>query len=477
MVWEANIGLEVHIQLKTKSKLFSGTSTNYGAFPNTQISKIDLAYPGVLPVLNAEAVKMAVKFGLSINAEISKTSVFERKNYFYPDLPKGYQITQNEAPLIKNGFITIHLSEKESRKITIKRAHLEEDAAKSVHKNFTKQTGIDFNRVGVPLLEIVTAPDLHSAKEAAAYLRTLQILVRYLGISNANMQEGSFRCDANISVRLKDQKTLGVRTEVKNSNSFRFIERAIDYEIKRQIKILESGGRVIQETRLYDEINTKTRAMRFKEEAEDYRYFYEPDLLPLKLTDEFIKQIATELPELPHEKLQRLQQDYALNFYDANILSSDLNTANYFEEVVNTKVSPKLAANWIISELASKLHSNNVEIKQSPITSKQLGELLKCIEEQIISGKIAKEVFAALWNKEGNVDDIIANKGLRQIIDSEVLEKIITAIIADYPGHSLEYRNGKNSLLDFFVGKVMDKTRGKANPWQVNNLLKEKLKS
>lgn len=477
MNWQPTIGLEVHVQLKTFSKLFSGVATSAGALPNAQAGIIDLGYPGVLPALNEAAVRMAVKFGLSINAEIAKSSIFERKNYFYPDLSKGYQITQNKFPLIKNGFIDILLAEKEVKRININRAHLEEDAGKLLHNNFNRVSRVDFNRAGIPLLEIVSAPDIHSAKEAVIYLKMLQTLVRYLEISDANMQEGSFRCDVNVSVRSNRQEELGIRTEIKNINSFRFIEHAIDYEINRQIKLLENGGKVVQETRLYDETNNETRSMRSKEEICDYRYFPDPDLLPLKLSDSFINQIKAELSELPCEKQQRLQKDYDLSFYDANILSADFHMANYFEEVVGiAKVSPKLAANWIIGELASALNSNNIKITKSPIAAKQLGELLKRIEDNTISGKMAKEIFMAIWNKEGDVDDIIANKGLQQISDTKVLDGIINEIIAVFPEEFRECQLGKEALLDFFVGKVMAKTKGCANPELLNKLLKRKLR-
>lgn len=477
MQWQPIIGLEVHVQLKTRSKLFSGSSARFNALPNTQVGIIDLAYPGALPGLNEAAVKMAVKFGLSINAEIIETSVFERKNYFYPDLPKGYQITQHEFPLIKNGFINIHLSENETRQITIDRAHLEEDAGKSLHDNFSGFTRVDFNRVGVPLLEIVSAPEIYSAKEAVIYLQTLQTLVRYLGISDANMQEGSFRCDVNVSVKSQEQNNFGVRTEIKNLNSFRFVEHAIDYEISRQIKLLESGHEIIQETRLYDETANETRPMRFKEEAEDYHYFPDPDLLPLKLTKNFIQQIKKDIPELPEEKLQRLQKNYNLSFYEANILVSDFNVANYFEEVVAiAKVAPKLAVNWVIGELAAALNSNKLTITQSPVTARQLGGLLNRIEDNTISGKIAKEIFVALWNKEGEVDEIIVTKGLQQITDVKILSAIIDEVINFYPKQLKEYQTGKESLLDFFVGKIMAKTKGRANPEQLHKLLKEQLR-
>jgi len=477
MQWHPVIGLEVHVQLSTQSKLFSGASVSYGGEPNTQACIIDLGMPGVLPVLNEEVVHMAVKFGLSIKAEIVKTSVFVRKHYFYPDLPKGYQISQYELPIIKGGYLDIQLEDATEKRINITRAHLEEDAGKSLHEDFHGLTGIDLNRAGTPLIEIVSSPDLCSAKQAVVYLKALHSLVRYLDISDANMQEGSFRCDANVSVRPEGQLKLGTRTEVKNINSFRFVERAINYEIKRQINILESSGKVIQETRLYDAEKNETRSTRVKEEAEDYRYFPDPDLLPLKLDDEFIGSIRASLPELPHEKRQRLQQEYNLSIYEANILASDRDMADYFESTVKySEADSKLVTNWILGELSAALNREKCSILQSKVTAKQLAGLLRRIADNTISSKIAKTVFDAMWHGEGEADEIIEQRSLKQIVDSSELQQIITQTIAANSEQLREYRAGKEKLFGFFVGQVMQATKGKANPQQVNQILKEKLK-
>jgi len=477
MQWHPVIGLEVHVQLSTQSKLFSGASVSYGGEPNTQACIIDLGMPGVLPVLNEEVVHMAVKFGLSIKAEIVKTSVFVRKHYFYPDLPKGYQISQYELPIIKGGYLDIQLEDATEKRINITRAHLEEDAGKSLHEDFHGLTGIDLNRAGTPLIEVVSAPDICSAKQAVAYLKALHSLVRYLDISDANMQEGSFRCDANVSVRPEGQLKLGTRTEVKNINSFRFVERAINYEIKRQINILESSGKVIQETRLYDAEKNETRSTRVKEEAEDYRYFPDPDLLPLKLDDEFIGSIRASLPELPHEKRQRLQQEYNLSIYEANILASDRDMADYFESTVKySEADSKLVTNWILGELSAALNREKCSILQSKVTAKQLAGLLRRIADNTISSKIAKTVFDAMWHGEGEADEIIEQRSLKQIVDSSELQQIITQTIAVNPEQLQQYRAGKEKLFGFFVGQVMQATKGKANPQQVNQILKEKLK-
>lgn len=475
MNWQPVIGLEVHVQLLTKSKLFSGAPTQYGAEPNTQASIIDLGYPGVLPVLNALAVKMAVKFGLSINANISGRSVFARKNYFYPDLPKGYQISQYELPIVTNGFLEI-ATEDSRRKINITRAHLEEDAGKSIHDDQDNVSWIDLNRAGNPLLEIVSEPELYSAKEAVAYLKVLHSLVRYLEICDGNMQEGSFRCDANVSVRRKEDAKLGTRAEIKNVNSFRFVEKAINYEIQRQIEILEAGGKIVQETRLYDADKNETRSMRLKEEANDYRYFPDPDLLPLVIEQTLIEEVRDTLPELPQEKAQRFETMYQLTSYDSSILTSSREMAEYFELTLkHSQASPKLVANWIIGELSAALNKENMEINQSPITPILLAGLLKRIEDNTISGKIAKTVFEGLWNKEGNADQIIEKQGLKQITDRGEIEKIISEIIDKHPQHVADFRAGKDKLFGFFVGEVMKVTKGKANPQQVNKILKDKL--
>lgn len=475
MEWEVVIGLEVHAQLLTKSKIFSGASTQFGAEPNTQACAIDLGMPGVLPVLNREAVEMAVRFGLGADAEISKRSVFARKNYFYPDLPKGYQISQYELPVVGKGHVDVTLEDGSIKRINITRAHLEEDAGKSLHEDFNGLTGIDLNRAGTPLLEIVSEPDMRSAKEAVAYLKTIHTLVRYLGICDGNMQEGSFRCDANVSVRPKGQEKFGTRAELKNINSFRFVERAINYEIERQIQLIESGGKVVQETRLYDPNKNETRSMRSKEEANDYRYFPDPDLLPLIISDEEIEHVRKNLPELPQEKRDRFMSDYQLSAYDAGILISSRDLAAYYEEVVAASQQPKLAANWVISELLGALNRENLEITDSPITAKQLGLLVTRIADQTISGKIGKTLFEGLWNREGDVDSMIESRGLKQVSDSGAIEKLIDDIIAANPQQVADYRAGKDKLFGFFVGQAMKVSGGKVNPGQLNELLKKKL--
>lgn len=476
MNWETIIGLEVHAQLPTESKIFSGASTAFGAAPNTQACAIDLGLPGALPVLNENAVKMAVKFGLSVGAHIAKVSVFDRKNYFYPDLPKGYQISQYHHPIVEKGFLDILLENLEFKRIGITRAHLEEDAGKSLHEDFRGMTGIDLNRAGTPLLEIVSEPDMRSAKEAIAYLKTLYALVVYLGICDGNMQEGSFRCDANVSLRRPGDTKLGTRAEIKNLNSFRFVEKAIHYEIARQADILENGGKVIQETRLYDADNNQTRSLRAKEEAHDYRYFPDPDLLPVELDDAFIEALRTELPELPQQKFKRFKEQYGLNDYDANILVSSREWAQYFEETVQSAVNapPKLAANWMTGELAASLNKANLDITQSPIQSKDLAMLITRIHDETISGKMAKTVFESMWAKEGSADDIIKKEGLKQITDA-ALEKIIVDVMQAHPEQLAEYRSGKDKLFAFFVGQVMKASKGQANPQQLNELLKKKL--
>lgn len=477
MEWETVIGLEIHAQLLTKSKIFSGASTAFGAEPNTQACAIDLGFPGVLPVLNEEAVHMAIKFGLGVNAEISSKSVFARKNYFYPDLPKGYQISQYELPIVGKGFLDVQMEDGSMKRINITRAHLEEDAGKSLHEDFHGLSGIDLNRAGTPLLEIVSEPDMRSAKEAVAYLKAIHSLVRYLEICDGNMQEGSFRCDANVSVRRKGEK-LGTRCELKNINSFRFVERAINYEVERQIAVLESGGTISQETRLYDPEKNETRTMRSKEEANDYRYFPDPDLLPLVVTNSMIQAIKDDMPELPGQKRQRFMEQYALSSYDADFLVSNRAIAIYFETVVKESGSqPKLAANWIMGELSAALNKADLEIQASPVTTSQLAKLLQRIEDNTISGKIAKTVFDAMWNNEGDVDTIIEKQGLKQVTDSAAIETLIAKIIADNPEQVADYRSGKEKLFGFFVGQAMKASGGKINPQQLNQLLKEKLSS
>lgn len=477
MQWEAIIGLEVHVQLATQSKLFSGASTAYGAEPNTQASLVDLGFPGTLPVLNEEAVRLAVKFGLSIDAEINQRSVFARKNYFYPDLPKGYQISQYDLPIVGKGSLTITLEDGSERTIPITRAHLEEDAGKSLHESFHQMTGIDLNRAGTPLLEIVSEPELYSAKEAVAYLKTLHSLVRYLGVSDGNMQEGSFRCDVNVSVRRVGDKKLGIRTEIKNVNSFRFVERAIHYEIQRQIELLEAGGQVIQETRLYDAEKNMTRSMRSKEEAQDYRYFPDPDLLPLVIHEDFIAQIRQNLPELPWEKQKRFIEQFHLSRYDASILAAQRELADYFEAVIQAAPAgnAKLIANWVIGEVLGALNKAGLDITDCPVHPTQLATIIARMADNTISGKIAKSIFEATWNGEGDPDQIIEQRGLKQITDVHAIEQVIDEILLRHSEQVAQYRQGKEALFGFFVGQVMKATQGKANPQHLNQLLKQKL--
>ena len=477
MEWETVIGLEIHAQLATKSKIFSAAATAYGAEPNTQACAIDLGMPGVLPVLNQEAVRMAAMLGLAIGARIARRSVFARKNYFYPDLPKGYQISQYELPVVEKGELIIDLEDGSSKVIGITRAHLEEDAGKSLHEDFHGQSGIDLNRAGTPLLEIVSEPDLRSAKEAVAYMKKLHQMVVYLGICDGNMQEGSFRCDANVSVRPRNQSQLGTRAEIKNLNSFRFVERAIEFEIERQIDLIESGGKVVQETRLYDPDKGETRPMRSKEEANDYRYFPDPDLLPLIVDEAFIETVRASLPELPDVKKQRFMIQYGLSGYDAGVLTASRPLSDYYEAVVAALGGePKLCANWVMGDFSAFLNKDGKDIADSPVTSAQLAGLLRRIQDRTISGKIAKDVFEALWVGEGDTDAIIEKRGLRQITDTSAIEKVIDDVIAASPEQFAQYRAGKDKLFGFFVGQVMKLSKGKANPQQVNELLIEKLK-
>jgi aspartyl-tRNA(Asn)/glutamyl-tRNA(Gln) amidotransferase subunit B len=474
--WEVVIGLEIHTQLATNSKIFSGSSTAYGAEPNTQASLVDLGYPGVLPVLNVEVVRMAAMFGLAVNATVAKRSIFARKNYFYPDLPKGYQISQYELPIVVGGELFIRDDAGDEKRIRITRAHLEEDAGKSVHDEFEGSTGVDLNRAGTPLLEIVSEPDLRSAKEAVAYMRKIHSIVRYLEISDGNMQEGSFRCDANVSVRQVGQVELGTRAEVKNLNSFRFVEKAINFEIARQIDVIEDAGVVVQETRLYDSDKDETRSMRSKEEANDYRYFPDPDLLPIEIEDSFVEEVRRSLPELPHVKCARFIAEYALKEADAEILTVSRPLADFYEEVAKaTAGDSRIAANWIIGDLSALLNRDNIDIQDSPITPTALAGLLDRITDDTISGKIAKEVFDGMSTGEGSADEIIAAKGLQQITDVSALDAIVAAVIDANPAQVADYRAGKEKLLGFFVGQVMKETGGKANPGQVNQLIKQKL--
>ena len=474
--WEAVIGLEVHCQLLTKSKIFSGAATAYGAEPNTQADAVTLGLPGVLPVLNGDALRMAIKFGLAIDATITQRSVFNRKHYFYPDLPKGYQITQYELPIVAGGKLDIELPDGSTKTIGITRAHMEEDAGKSLHENFVGVTGIDLNRAGTPLIEIVSEPEIRSAAEAVAYLKKLHQLVVYLGVSDGNMQEGSFRCDANVSVRRRGTEKFGTRTETKNVNSFRYVEKAIEYEIERQIEVIEGGGKIVQETRLFNPDTGETRSMRSKENANDYRYFPDPDLLPVVVTTDDIEKIRATMPELPEAKRNRFMQQYGLPKYDASVLTAEAALADYYETVVSTSAGdPKICANWVIGDLLGLLNKQSLEIGASPVSAAALAGLVARIADKTISGKIAKEVFEAMFAGEGSADDIIKAKGLVQITDESAIAAAIDEIIAKNPGQLAEYRGGKDKLFGFFVGQAMKATQGKANPEALNRLLKEKL--
>jgi aspartyl-tRNA(Asn)/glutamyl-tRNA(Gln) amidotransferase subunit B len=479
MNWEPVIGLEVHLQLATRSKIFSGSATAFGAEPNTQASAVDLAMPGMLPVLNEQAVRYAVLFGLGIDAEIGRRSVFDRKNYFYPDLPKGYQISQFAEPIVGRGEFEIILGDGTSKRIGINRAHLEEDAGKSLHEDYHGQTGIDLNRAGTPLLEIVTEPDLRTAEEAVAYLKALHSLVVYLGISDGNMAEGSMRCDINISLRPAGSDTLGTRAEIKNVNSFRFVEKAIAHEIERQADLLDSGGTVVQETRLYDAERDETRPMRSKEVATDYRYFPEPDLLPVVLEEAFIEALRASLPELPAAKRQRFRDQYGLSAYDAGVLADSRALADYFEAVAAACGDAKLAANWVQVELLGQLNREGLALDACPVAPAALGGLLARILDDTISGKIAKQVFEAMWRGEGDADTVIAAKGLKQVSDSGAIGAMIDAVIADSPEQVAQYaaadEKKRKKLIGYFVGQVMKASQGQANPALVNQLLAEKL--
>ena len=472
--WEAVIGLEIHVQLSTKSKLFSGASTNFGALPNTQACNIDLAMPGVLPVLNEEVLKMAIKLGKALNADINSPTSFARKNYFYPDSPKGYQISQMDKPIVESGYLDIE-TENGVKRIGVTRAHLEEDAGKSLHDDFDGQSGIDLNRAGTPLLEIVSEPEINTPQEAVAYLKSIHSIIRYLEISDGNMAEGSMRCDANVSVRKKGNSKLGIRTETKNVNSFRFVEKAIQYEIDRQINELESGNQITQETRLYDSQANTTRPMRSKEFANDYRYFPEPDLLPINLEKQFIEEVMATMPEMPTQKKIRFVSEFNLSEYDADLLAADKDLANFFEAVVKVSNSPKLSANWIMGELSAELNNENLSINESKITSNQLGQLILRIEDGTISGKIAKEIFEKLWSSDKEVDEIIQGEGLEQVTDDKEIESMIDKVIKNNPEQLEQYRSGKDRLFSFFVGQVMKASQGKANPKQVNDILRKKL--
>jgi aspartyl-tRNA(Asn)/glutamyl-tRNA(Gln) amidotransferase subunit B len=474
--WETVIGLEIHAQLATKSKIFSGSPTAYGAEPNTQADLVDLGYPGVLPVLNAEAVRMAVQFGLAIGAEVTRRSVFARKNYFYPDLPKGYQISQYELPIVAKGHLDVMQEDGTVKRVGVTRAHLEEDAGKSLHEGQAGVSAIDLNRAGTPLIEIVSEPDMRSAKEAVAYMKKVHTLVRYLGICDGNMQEGSFRCDANVSIRRRGAEKYGTRAELKNLNSFRFVEKAINHEVERQIDILDGGGKVIQETRLYDSDKDETRPMRSKEEANDYRYFPDPDLLPVVLEESFIDGLRSKLPELPDQKAARFQQQYGLTAYDAQLLTASREMAAFYEAVASAVPSdPKLAANWVMGDFSAALNKGGLEVAHSRLTSGQLGGLLSRIVDNTLSGKLAKEVFEVMWADACDADVVIEARGLKQITDSSAIEKMIDEVIAANPKQLADYRSGKDKLFGFFVGQAMKATGGKANPALLNDLLKKKL--
>jgi len=483
MSWEIVIGLETHVQLATASKIFSGSSTRFGAAPNTQANLVDLALPGSLPVMNRQAVEHAIRFGLAVGATIAPRSVFARKNYFYPDLPKGYQISQFELPVVAGGAVSFFLGEEE-KTVLLTRAHLEEDAGKSLHDDFADDhgnpaSGIDLNRAGTPLLEIVTEPDMRSAQEAVAYARALHSLVVWLGICDGNMQEGSFRCDANVSVRRAGASAFGTRAEIKNINSFRFLERAILFEARRQIELIEDGGTVVQETRLYDAERDETRSMRSKEDAHDYRYFPDPDLPPLVIGTDWIADVRASLPELPAAMRARFAGDYGLSAYDAAQLTASRDTAAYFESVAKKlpKTDAKLAANWVMGELAAALNRDEKTLSDVPVSAMQLAALIARIGDGTLSNKIARDVFAAMWAGEHNADPdaIIAARGLKQINDSDAIAAMIESVLTAHPGVVEEYRQGKQKAFNALVGQVMKAAKGKANPQQVNELLQARL--
>jgi len=476
MQWETVIGLEVHVSLSTKSKLFSGSSTKFGAEPNTQANIFDVALPGTLPVFNEEALRMAVRFGLAIGAEIAKRSVFDRKNYFYPDLPKGYQVTQLDYPTVGKGSLTVTLNDGSEKLIGVTRAHIEENAGKSLHEKFQGMSGIDLNRSGVPLLEIVSEPEISNAEEAVAYLKKLHTIIRYLDISDAIMAQGSMRCDVNVSIRPKGETELGTRTEIKNINSFRFVEKAIKSEVQRQRELIEDGGRVIQETRRYNADKDETTAMRSKEVENDYRYFPEPDLLPIVIDDEYIAAVKAQLPELPDARKIRFANEYVLSEYDAGVLVSNKEMADYYEQVVELCGDPKLSANWVTGDLLALLNKNFWEFPESPISSKRLGTLISRIKDNTISGKIAKTVFETMIEDDSEVDQIIESQGLKQVTNSGEIEQLIEKVITNNPEQVQQFREGKEQVFGFLVGQAMRLSKGKANPAQVNSLLREKLK-
>ena len=479
--WEVVIGIETHVQLSTQSKIFSGSSIAFGAEPNTQASAVDIALPGVLPVLNKGAVECAIRFGLAVDGKVAAKSVFARKNYFYPDLPKGYQISQFELPVVVGGKLAIQLGQGDSfseKIVNLTRAHLEEDAGKSLHEDFHGKSGIDLNRAGTPLLEIVTEPDMRSSAEAVAYAKALHALVRWIGICDGNMQEGSFRCDANVSVRPVGQKEFGTRREIKNLNSFRFMQQAIDYEVQWQIATIEDGGRIEQATVLFDPDSGETRAMRSKEDAHDYRYFPDPDLLPLLIDDAWVERTRVSMPELPAAKKLRFVSDFGLSNYDATTLTASLDVANFFEAAVAAagSGSAKLAANWVSGDFAARLNKEAKELTESPVSAEQLGALVARIADNTISNSMAKKVFEALWNGEGSsADEIIEKQGLKQITDTGAIETLIDEVLANNAVMVAEFRAGKEKAFNALVGQAMKATKGKANPQQVNELLRKKL--
>ncbi len=474
--WQPVIGLEIHAQLATQSKIFSGASTAYGAEPNTQACAVDLGMPGTLPVPNREAFRLAVRFGLAVNATVAARSIFARKNYFYPDLPKGYQISQYELPIVVGGMVPVRLDDGREIAVELIRAHLEEDAGKSLHEEFQSATGLDLNRAGIPLLEIVTAPVMHSAQEAVAYMRSVHTLLRWLGICDGNMQEGSFRCDANVSVRPEGESVLGTRTEIKNVNSFRFVEKAIEYEVERQIRAIESGEAIVQETRLYDAAKNQTRSMRGKESAHDYRYFPDPDLPPLIVSPEELAIERQRLPELPNARRQRYMAEHGLSDYDASSLCNDKATADYFESVLALLPGQaKLCANWVLGELSAALNESTLAMERTRIPAEELGRLLRHIVDGSISGKIAKSVFASMWATQLGADAIIEREGLKQISNPDALAQAIADVLTEFPKQLADYRAGQEKLFQFFLGQVMKRTRGQANPQQLNDLLRQKL--
>ena len=475
MRWETVIGLEIHAQLATDTKIFSGASTAYGAAPNTQACAVDLGLPGVLPVLNDRVVEFAIRLGLALDASISRSSIFARKNYFYPDLPKGYQISQYDEPIVSNGRLAIETSNGSEKTVRVLRAHLEEDAGKSVHDLFPGCSGIDLNRAGTPLLEIVSEPDLRSPAEAVAYMRTMHTLVRYLGICDGNMQEGSFRCDANVSVRPMGSNVLGTRTEIKNLNSFRFVEKAIAFEVERQIEIIESGGKVVQETRLYDADRDETRSMRGKEDAHDYRYFADPDLLPILVSEQRIQAVRKEMPELPTQRRERYVQSLGLSESDARQLSDDRETAEYFDALAAQIEDARLASNWVNGELAAALNRTGIRAAASPVPPDALAELLRRIRDRTVSNSMAKQVFEAMWLGEGSADEIIERHGWRQLDDTEALSRMVDGVVANNPTQVAQYKAGKEKVFGFFVGLLMKQTKGQADPQRLNDLLRERL--